>query len=593
MTILTMTNVGVALPRAAGIIPILEDFSLTLEAGELRALLGESGSGKSLAALSIPRLLPRGARLSGQITLCGEELTVLSEREMRARRGARVGMVFQDPLAALNPSHRIGAQIAESIRLHEGATRQAAWARAVDLLDEVGIPEPAARAHHYPHQFSGGMRQRAMIAVALACNPALVIADEPTTGLDALLKLQILELLARLRRDRQMAVLLVTHDLALAKRHADSVQVLYAGRTMEHGPASAFFAAPRHPYSLALLHAAPVPGQAPAPIKGQLPEPEARPPGCRFAPRCARAQPVCEASPPAPQPGATTVTCFFPLETLEEAEAARQEARRKQQAQRHAARATAVLELRHVTVRYRTGLLGAPTAPVVQEANLTLTEGECLAIIGGSGSGKTSLGRAILQMVPHEGEVALRGTVLNQLRGPVHRAARRRIGVVMQDPIGSLNPAMTVEAAISDALLLGGERSAAARTQRAADLLASVGLPAELFGRLPTSLSGGQAQRVAIARALAANPEVLVLDEPTSSLDVSSQAVVLTLLRDLTAERGIACVLITHDLAAVSFMAHRYAVVFQGRIVEVAAADEFLAGPKHPHAVSLVEGLLF
>jgi oligopeptide/dipeptide ABC transporter ATP-binding protein len=457
---------------------------------------------------------------------------------------------------------RIGEQIAEPIRLHTGAGRQSAWAQADRLLDEVGIAEPALRARQYPHQFSGGMRQRAMIALALACSPALLIADEPTTGLDADLKLQILDLLARLRRERHMAVLLVSHDLALVRRHADSVHVLYAGRTMERGPAGALFVSPRHPYTLALLQAAPVPGQAPVAIPGVLPEPEALPPGCRFAPRCRVAAPDCDRSLPPLAQGATDAACLYPLARTVPSGGGRVQVE-------PAAIGPPLLRVDAVAVRYRTGFVGAATLhTAIEAATLSLAEGECLALVGASGSGKTSLGRAILQMLPYEGRITLRGALLGALRGNARRASRRRLGAVFQDPCGSLNPTMTVAAAIGEALRLGGERSAATRRRRAAELLGSVGLPTTLLDCLPSSLSGGQAQRVAIARALAAEPDLLVLDEPTSSLDVSSQAVVLSLLQQLATSRGLSCILITHDLDAVSFLVHRVLRVSNARVLE-------------------------
>jgi oligopeptide/dipeptide ABC transporter ATP-binding protein len=414
--VLIMEQVSVALPRPRPT-PVLEDVSLSIASGELLALVGESGSGKTIAALSIPRLLPKGARLRGQILLCGEPLTGLDEPAMRRRRGARIGMVFQDPLASLNPSMRIGDQIAEPIRLHTGAGRQSAWAQAERLLDEVGIPQHAARARQYPHQFSGGMRQRAMIALALAGSPALLIADEPTTGLDADLKIQILDLLARLRRERQMAVLLVSHDLALVRRHADSVHVLYAGRTMERGNASALFVSARHPYTLALLRAAPVAGQAPVAIPGVLPEPEARPPGCGFAPRCPIAAPECALIAPALADGPTQAACLYPLTHMAPYGGAGHQAER-------ARIGAKLLQVEAVAVRYRTGLFGAATVhTAIEAATLSLAEGECLALVGPSGSGKTSLGRAILHMLPYEGRITLRGMELGAFRQSQARGA--------------------------------------------------------------------------------------------------------------------------------------------------------------------------
>jgi oligopeptide/dipeptide ABC transporter ATP-binding protein len=556
--VLRMDGVGVAVGSGGGRFTVLDDLTLRIASGEMLALVGESGSGKTMAALSVPRLLPPGATLSGSITLDGTVLTGLGEPAMRRVRGARIGMMFQDPLAALNPSHSVGAQIAEPALPHLGLSRQAAWARAVDLLREVGIDDAAARARCYPHQFSGGMRQRVMLAVALACDPALLIADEPTTGLDAALKTQVLDMLARLRRERRLAVLLVSHDLALVQQHADTVHVLYAGRIMERGPAARLFASPRHPYTRALLLASPAAGQAPVGIPGRMPEPQDRPPGCRFAARCIVAEPLCTSVLPDLSAGETEAACLFPRSGRPAAGAAAPPRQLVQPG-------TPLLRAEHITVHYRNAWLGGRRVTPVAGISLSLAQGECLAVVGRSGSGKSSLGRALLQMVAYEGRVLLRGVEIGVLRGAARRTAFRRIGAVFQDPAASLNPTMTVAALVGEALYLGGERSAAARRRRAAALLDDVGLSAALLDRLPATLSGGQAQRVAIARALATEPDVLVLDEPTSCLDVSSQAVVLSLLRSLSQSRGLSCVLFTHDLNAVGFLAHRVVEIDEGK----------------------------
>jgi oligopeptide/dipeptide ABC transporter ATP-binding protein len=582
-TVLRMDGVSVALKRRGRLVPVVEDLSLRIGAGEMLAIVGESGSGKTIAALSIPRLLPADAAVTGQIMLAGDMLAGFSAAEMRAVRGARIGMVFQDPLAALNPSHSIGEQIAEPMRLHLGASRAGAWRRAIDLLAEVGFSEPRIEAHCYPHQLSGGMRQRAMIAVALSCGPELLIADEPTTGLDAILKHQMLDLLVGLQAERQLAVLLVSHDLSLVRRHADSVLVMYAGRTMERGSTSAVFAAARHPYTAGLLQATSVLGRPPVPIPGHMPAPELQPPGCGFAARCEFFQAVCGMSPPPLRAGDTEAACFFPRMSGAPAISA-------ERVDQPAGKAGDLLNVERLTVRYRFSVFGGRGAPAaVDEVSLTLGKGECLAVVGASGSGKTSLGRAVLQIVPYEGSVVLDSVTLGHLRGKARRAARRRLGIVFQDPASSLNPAMTVAALIGEAIRLGGGRDTAPIRRRVLDLLESLALPSEILSQYPSSLSGGQAQRVAFARALAAEPDVLVLDEPTSSLDVSSQAVLLGVLRDLVARRGLSCIIITHDVAAVAFMVHRFAVMYDSRIVEVAPKDSFLRAPRHPHSAMLVK----
>jgi oligopeptide/dipeptide ABC transporter ATP-binding protein len=585
--ILRLEDLSVALKRGTATVPILDDLNLTINAGEMLALVGESGSGKTIAALSIMRLLPRGARLAGHAWLAGTDLTTLDEPAMRRVRGRDAGMVFQNPLAALNPSRTVAAQIAEAYRTHNNVSARLARAKALELLGEVGIPNAAARLHDYPHQFSGGMRQRVMIAMALSCAPKLLIADEPTTGLDPIIARQIMALIARLRREHDMAVLFVTHDLSVVEEHADSIHVLYAGRSVEWGRAGAFFAHPRHPYSEALLGSVARVGQARLQnIPGNLPEPESRPQGCRFAPRCAYHQPDCDAAYPAPNPSAgTTAACLYPLPRT---------------AKPHftmPAQKTTIfngpvqLEARDLSVRYAgsAGLFRpAATMPrALDNVSLSLRRGECLGIVGESGSGKSTLGRAVLQMVPYQGSIFLDGQDFSPLRGAARRAQRRRIQVVFQDPRESLNPRIRIADIIAEPLrLAGGKR--ADETAAVHNLLARVGLNPEMGARLPGAVSGGQAQRIAIARALAASPDIIVLDEPTSSLDVSTQAMLLNLLKDLAVETGLSYILISHDFAVVSYMADRIAVLKAGEIVELNDAASLIASPRHDYTKALL-----
>ncbi len=574
--LLDIQDLTITLPSGAcAPVPVLEGLNLTIAPGEMLGLVGESGSGKSLAALSIMRLLPARARLSGQIRLAGQDLITASETHMRHVRGQQIGMVFQNPLAALNPTRTVAAQIMEAWRVHERGTAQAARDKALALLEEVGIPSPAARLDDYPHQFSGGMRQRVMLAMALACAPRLLIADEPTTGLDPLTARQILALIARLRRAHGMGVLFITHDLSLLEEHADSIHGLYAGRTVERAPAARFFARPRHPYSAALRDSVPRLGQAELRgIPGTLPEPGTRPPGCYFAPRCTRAQPACTASyPPAVREADSIVHCLFPLEA------------RNIPAPKAPARAprafTPHLILRDVSVRH-----GA--VPVLDNITLTLGQGECLGIVGESGAGKTTLAHAILQMLPYAGEILLNGTSFTGLRGAAHRAMRRRLQFVFQDPRESLNPRLRVGTLIAEPLYFTPGLSRAAQRARVADLLADVGLSPDLASRFPGTLSGGQAQRVALARALAGEPEIIVLDEPASSLDVSTQALILNLLQAIASRRPVSYILISHDLALVGCMADRVAVLRQGQIVELAETARLLAAPQHNYTRALI-----
>ena len=577
--VLQLDRLGVSLPAhggGGGRVQVLEALDLAVRPGEMTALVGESGSGKTIAALAAMRLLPPGGQTAGRALFEGVDLLAQSERAMRRLRG-RIGMVFQNPLSALNPSATIGAQVAEGHRLHSGGSRAQARARAIELLGEVGIPEPARRLDDYPHQFSGGQRQRVMIAAALACDPRVLIADEPTTGLDPLVARQILALLARLQRTHRLGVLFITHDLSIVEAHADRLTVLYAGRPVEWGEAGRFFAAPRHPYSQALLTAVPRLGQLTLRgIPGTLPDPAARPPGCRFAPRCAHHQPPCDAGyPDARGDAEEAAACLFPPPPP------RLETGHAPAAIDRAALAP-LLELQHVGVRY------GQAAPALQDVCLTLRRGECLGIVGESGSGKSTLGRAILHMQPFEGRILLDGQAIAGLPSADLRRARRRIQVVFQDPRESLNPRLRLRDSLAEPLRLGGVRERTRLDREVAVLLRKVGLDPGLGGRFPHQISGGQAQRVAVARALAARPEIIVLDEPTSALDVSTQAMLLTLLRDLSRSEHVAYVIISHDLAAVSWLADRIAVLKDGRIVELADTSRLIAEPQDSYSAALI-----
>jgi peptide/nickel transport system ATP-binding protein len=579
--VLRMENLSVSLPRGGrGNVTVLDELNLTVNAGDMLALVGESGSGKTIAALSVMRLLPQGAKLSGNIWLDNKSLTQLDEPALRRIRGREVGMVFQDALAALNPSRTVAAQIQEAWRVHHGGSAKAARARALELLGEVGIPNAASRLDDYPHQFSGGMRQRVMIAMSLACSPKLLIADEPTTGLDPLIARQILALIARLRRELHMGVLFVTHDLSVVEEHADAIHVLYAGRSVEWGAAKNFFAHPRHPYSEALLGSIPRIGQTRLrSIPGHLPEPEARPHGCRFAPRCAYRQPQCEAAyPPALHEDHMAAACLFPLPMATRPVYVQPLKTAKEQ------KFAPQLQARGLTVRY-----GAKLPPSLSDAAFSLGRGECLGVVGESGSGKTTLGRAVLQMIPYEGHVLLDGADFSVLHGVARRAQRRKIQVVFQDPRESLNPRIKIGDIIAEPIRLNNDTSRAEERKQVETLLTRVGLNPEIAARLPGAVSGGEAQRIAIARALAAEPALIVLDEPTSSLDVSTQAMLLNLLKDLSTGKDLSYILISHDFAVVSYMADRIAVLNAGRIVEMNDTSRLIESPQHSYTAALIK----
>ncbi len=573
--LLAMRDVTVWLRRGRHTAPVLEQFSLSVRPGEMLALVGESGAGKTIAALTMMRLLPAGAVVAGELQFDGEDVLALPQAGLRRLRGAGMGMVFQDAPAALNPGVNVGMHIAEAFRQRYGATAAAGRARALALMEEVGLDDAPRRARLYPHQLSGGMRRRVLIAAALSGNPKMLIADEPTAGLDSVAADQILALLTRLRARHGLSVLLISHDLSAVRAHADRVHVLYAGRSVEQAAAAPFFMAPAHPYSRALLGAAPRLGQrALVTIPGALPEPGAWPGGCRFAPRCTLRQPACDAAYPAPSTSAQGwAACLFP-------QTAPLPPAPEDAGPSPAPIGPVLLRVTDLGVRYRGPVFAKHGAPALAGVCFALRRGECLGVVGASGSGKTTLARAVLHMLTYDGAVALDGVAFQGLSRPAWRAQRRRIQAVFQDPTQSLNPVMRIVDIIAEPMKLAGIPTAA-RHAEAAALLARVGLHAGLLDRLPAEVSGGQAQRVAIARALAANPDVLVLDEPTSSLDVSNQAGVLMLVRALAAERGFATILISHDMAVVSFLADRIAVVAAGRVVDMGETTTVIGQRRH------------
>ena len=506
---------------------VVHGVNLSVAPGERLALVGESGSGKSVTALAILRLL-ESARLSGSVRWQGRELLTLDEREMRAIRGDEIAMIFQEPMTALNPLLTIGQQIAEVLELKKGLNRQHAWQRVQELLKDVGIDEPERRANSYPHQLSGGQRQRAMMAMALASEPKLLLADEPTTALDANLRLQMLELLAQLQARTGMAVLLITHDLALVRHFAQKIAVMEKGHLVEQGDCAAVFASPAHPYTRKLLGSRPDrSGLASAPANGSP----------ILATRQLRVQY------PVPLPG--------------------------------------------LRGWFRQGRFEA-----LRGADFSIRCGMTLGVMGESGSGKTSLAQAVLGLIPHEGTLDFAGQRW-QGRPAADRPLRRRVQVVFQDPFGSLSPRRTVGEIVAEGLQLHQPQLSADEVQaRVLATLAEVGLTAEAFpgllSRYPHAFSGGQRQRIALARALVVEPELLVLDEPTSALDVTVQQQILSLLQDLQRRRGMAYLLITHDLDVLRAMAHEVLVLQGGQVVESGAAEQVLASPAHPYTRGLL-----
>ncbi|MFF3640213.1 dipeptide ABC transporter ATP-binding protein [Streptomyces sp. NPDC002564] len=589
--------------------PAVRGVGLDLRRGEVLGLVGESGSGKSATALALLGLLPDHATVGGSVRLDGTELLGAPDRELSRVRGGRIGMVFQDPLSAFTPVHRIGDQIAEAVRAHQDVSKEAARERAVELLDLVGIPEPRARARSFPHEFSGGMRQRAMIAMAVANDPDVILADEPTTALDVTIQAQVLDVLRTARRETGAALLLVSHDLGVIAGTADRVAVMYAGRIVETAPVDELFRRPRMPYTLGLLGAVPrVDGAGPAvlvPVPGAPPAPAEHPGGCAFAPRCPLAQDRCrDGGPPALAAAAEDheVACvrsaeiaargLGPLDVFPVPEPP-PTAREEPAADGDRA---PVLRVRGLTKTFPV-LKGAAfkrrvgSVYAVDGVDLDIRRGETLALVGESGSGKsTTLFELLNLAAPQGGDIELFGRPVGELTKGERQAARGRVQIVFQDPLASLDPRMTVGDIVTEPLRAQGasKRDAAARIP---GLLAQVGLDPAHATRFPHEVSGGQRQRVGIARALSVEPDLLVLDEPVSALDVSVQAGVLNLLQRLKAELGLAFLFVSHDLSVVRHIADRVSVLYLGRTVETGAVADVFERPRHPYTQALLSAV--
>ncbi|THF67471.1 dipeptide ABC transporter ATP-binding protein [Pseudothauera nasutitermitis] len=586
---------GLRVRIGAGVRPVA-GVDFRLNAGETFALLGESGCGKSMTALAIARLLPDNGRIEGgSLRLRGEDLLARAEAEMRAVRGGRIGMVFQEPGTSLNPVMTVFAQIAEVLARHRGLRGAAARAEACRLLEAVGIPDAGRRLDDYPFQFSGGMKQRVMIAIALAGEPELLIADEPTTALDVTIQAQVLDLLARLQAERGMGMLLITHDLGVVARMAQRVGVMYAGELIETGARADFFAAPLHPYSRKLFAALPEGARRGRPLDalaGGVPALDVDFPGCRFAARCPAAFERCRREAPGWQVrSGQAVRCHLYEGDAVPAVPARGDGGEPLPP---SAVAAPLLEVRDLRVHFpvRKGVLRRVAGQVraVDGVSLELAPGRTLALVGESGCGKTTVGKAILQLLrPSAGQVLFEGRDMAGAKAAQLLPMRRAMQMVFQDPFASLNPRMPIGEIIEEGMLaLGVGGDAQARARRVDALLERIGLSAAMRNRYPHEFSGGQRQRIAIARALAVEPRVIVCDEPTSALDVSVQAQLLNLMRDLQRELGLAYLFITHNLAVVEYLADEVAVMYLGRIVERGPVERLLAAPAHPYTRALL-----
>ncbi len=600
--LLEVTGLRVSFPSEEGRIEAVRGVDYSVADGEVLAIVGESGSGKSVSSLAVMGLLPEQARVGGSIRLRGRELIGLGDKELSRLRGSAVSMVFQDPLSALTPVFRVGDQIAEALLAHGAMSKDAAAKRAVELLDLVGIPDPELRARAFPHEFSGGMRQRVVIAMAIANDPALIICDEPTTALDVTVQKQILNLLRKARDITGAGVIMITHDMGIAATIADRVAVMYAGRIVETASTAALFRNPRMPYTVGLLGSIPrMDGSARAPlipIVGAPPAMHALPPGCSFAPRCPVAIDDCRAAEPPlseTDPG-QAAACIRTAELSSGAlfDAYRQEVGAA--AATPAADARVVLKVTDLvkTFQITSGVLlrrRKGEVRAVDGISFEIRAGRTLALVGESGSGKSTTLTQILDLVkPQSGSIEVMGRDVATLTRSERRELRRKLQIVFQDPTASLDPRLPVADAVGQPMRIAG-RPKSEIAQRVPALLRQVGLRPEHADRYPGDFSGGQKQRICIARALALDPELLVLDEPVSSLDVSIQAGVLNLLRDLQAERGLSYLFVSHDLSVVRNLAHDIAVMYRGEIVEAGPAEQIFEAPEHAYTRSLIEAV--
>ena len=593
--LLYVDQLRVEFNTARGHFRAVDGVSWSVNKGETLALVGESGCGKSVSALSVMRLLPRPAAsiVGGRILFDGCDLLQESDSEMRHRRGRDISMIFQDPMTSLNPVLTIGDQITEPLRNHLGMSVEQARHRAVELLAMVGINDMETRLDQYPHQFSGGMRQRVMIAIGLACHPRLIIADEPTTALDVTIQAQILEMMRDLTRRLGITLVIITHNLGIVARYADKVAVMYAGRIVEQGPADRIFKAPSHPYTRGLLRSVPrldrARGALLETIEGYPPNLYDKHQGCHFAPRCDLVTDQClHKAPLLIASRGHEVACHLsdnalPADVKPFAEGA----------ERELARSDVLLEVAHINKYFGGAGKGwfspATALHAVKDVSFTIKRGETLGLVGESGCGKTTVGRMILKLEStNSGDIRFDGESVITATAARIRALRQRIQVIFQDPYASLNPRMTMGETLLEPLIQCLALPPKAAQDRVNELIDQVGLLRDVKDRFPHQLSGGQRQRIGIARALAFGPDLIVCDEPVSALDVSIQGQIINLLAKIQARLGVSYLFIAHDLAVVRHISHRVIVMYRGKVVEEADCDRLYEDPRHPYTRALL-----
>ncbi|MEQ7128757.1 ABC transporter ATP-binding protein [Actinopolymorpha sp. B11F2] len=601
--ILQVRGLRIEFPTRLGVVQAVRGVDFDVHAGEALAIVGESGSGKSVTARSLVGLVREPGRIvDGSVKYRGEDVFAMSESALTAYRGGEVALVSQDPQSSLNPVMSVGDQIAEALRLH-GADRRAARRRAAELLDLVDVPDPAKRLAGYPHQFSGGMRQRVLIAMALANDPCVIIADEPTTALDVTVQAQVLDVFARLNRELGTAVVVITHNLGLVARLCDRILVMYGGKVVEQAPVDALPNDPRHPYTWGLLKSVPRiigadKGRLPA-IEGSPPDLRQPPAGCPFAPRCDFADNRCRAEmPPMYQHGSGHVAaCWRTADGLRldpPTPTPLHVGTTNSDLYEGRPDVLALREVRKTYVVHKRRLVTRTSEEVraVRGVDLHLRAGETVGLVGESGCGKSTLAKIVLQLErPDGGEVLVNGKDLADTHGAELKRLRRQVQLVFQDPYASLNPRHTIGDLVAEPLRIHRIVPASEVPTRVSELLELVGLEPLMANRLPRNFSGGQRQRIALARALAVEPTLLVLDEPVSALDVSLQAQIVNLLQDLKVRLGISLLFVAHDVAVVRHVSDRIAVMYLGQIVEEGSADEICASPRHPYTAALLSAV--